>query len=147
MRATMNWNPAYSRAHIPDHEKASAPAHWQALARDVPPEQGRTHVAGVTIERLRARGAEVAFEVDADAQAPLRHFRFSGLDVEARHGGHVLDVLGWRFEDDCRLQLGTPITVSPDVKLAGLAPEHWRVDASQQRRDVSALPMHEQDVL
>ncbi|RZL31645.1 MAG: glycoside hydrolase family 28 protein [Rubrivivax sp.] len=147
MRATMNWNPAYSRARIPDCETAGAPAHWQALARTVPAELGRTHVAGVTIERLHARGADVAFEVDADAEAPLRHFRFSGLDMEAKRGGHVLDVLGWRFDDDCRLQLGAPITVSPDVKLAGLAPEHWRADASQQRRDVSALPMHEQDVL
>ncbi|RZJ09519.1 MAG: glycoside hydrolase family 28 protein [Rubrivivax sp.] len=147
MRATMNWNPAYSRARIPDCEKGDAPAHWQALALDVPPEQGRTHVAGVTIERLHARGANVAFEVDADAEAPLRHFRFSGLDIEAKRGGHVLDVLGWRFSDDCRLQLGASITVSPDVKLTGLAPEHWCVDASQQRRDVSALPMSEQDVL
>ena len=147
MRATMNWNPAYSRAHIPDGERVQAPAHWVALAAPVAPEQGRTQVAGVHIQRLTARGADVAFEVDADAQAPLRHFRFSGLDVQAQRGGHVLDVLGWRFDEDCRLQLGTPIAVSPDVTLAGLPAEHWRVDAHQQRRDVSALPMADQDVL
>jgi len=146
MRATMNWNPAYSRACIPETELATAPAHWHAMARAVPPEQGRTHVAGVHIQGLRARGAEVAFEVDADAEAPMRHFHFSGLDVQAERGGHVLDVLGWRFDNDCRLQLGSPIAVGADVQLAGLPDEHWRVDAALRRRDVSTLSMAEQDI-
>jgi len=147
MRATMNWNPAYSQASIPDAELANAPPHWQTLATPVAPEQGRTQVAGVHIQRLHARGADVGFEVDADAEAPLRHFRFSGLDIEARRGGHVLDVLGWRFDEDCQLQLGTPIAVNADTALAGLPAEHWHVDPSLRRRDVSALPMAEQDVL
>ncbi|MFG6487598.1 glycoside hydrolase family 28 protein [Roseateles sp. BYS78W] len=147
MRATMNWNPAYSRAAIPDAERAHAPSHWLALAATVPPEQGRTQVAGVHIQRLQARGADVAFEVDADTDAPLRHFRFTGLDLQARCGGHVLDVLGWRFDDDCRLQLGKPIATNHETALAGLDAEHWRVDTSQRRRDVSTLSMAEQDVL
>lgn len=147
MRATMNWNPAYSQAQIPDAEKLNAPPHWLALAAPVPPEQGRTRVRGVHVQRLTARGADVAFEVDADAQAPLRHFHFSGLDVHARRGGHVLDVLGWRFDDDCQLQLGEPIAVGPGSALAGLPDAHWREDAALRRRDVSARPMAEQDVL
>lgn len=147
LRATMNWNPAYSQARIPDAERAHAPAHWRALAAPVPPERGRTQVAGVHLQRLSARGAEVAFEVDADARAPLRDFRFSGLDVQARRGGHVLDVAGWRFDDDCDLRLGEPIAVGPGAELAGLAARHWREDAAQRRRDVSALSMAEQDVL
>ncbi len=147
MRATMNWNPAYSRAAIPEAELATAPAHWLAMAQPVPPEQGRTQVAGVHIQGLRARGAGVAFEVDADAQAPMRHFRFSGLDVEARRGGHVMDVLGWHFDADCRLQLGTPISVNADVALAGLEAGHWQVEPDLARRDVSSLSMAQQDVL
>ncbi|MDR7297931.1 polygalacturonase [Pelomonas aquatica] len=146
MRATMNWNPAYSRAEIPEAKLTLAPPHWKALAAPVPPELGRTQVAGVHIQRLHARGADVAFEVDADAQAPLRHFRFIGLDIEAQRGGHVLDVLGWRFDADCRLRLGTPIAVHADSALAGLPAGHWCVDPSLRRRDVSALPMAEQDV-
>ncbi len=113
----------------------------------VPPKQGRTQVAGVHLQRLSARGAEVAFEVDADARAPLRDFRFSGLDVQARRGGHVLDVAGWRFDDDCDLRLGEPVAVGPGTELAGLAARHWREDAALRRRDVSALSMAEQDVL
>jgi polygalacturonase len=147
LRATMNWNPAYSRASIPEQELANAPAHWHALAQPVPPEQGRTHVAGVTLHGLRARGAQTLFEVDADAQAPLRHFHFSGLDVQALRGGHVLDVLDWRFDHDCRLQLGTPIHVSADVTLAGLEDAHWQMQPDLARRDVSSLSMAQQDVL
>jgi hypothetical protein len=147
MRATMNWNPAYSRAAIPEAELANAPAHWLAMARPVPPERGRTHVAGVHIQGLQARGADVAFEVDADAQAPMRHFRFSGLDVQARRGGHVMDVLGWRFDADCRLQLGAPIAVNTDVALAGLEAAHWQVEPGLARRDISGLSTAQQDVL
>jgi hypothetical protein len=147
LRATMNWNPAYSHASIPAAELPGAPAHWHALAAPVAPECGRTQVAGVHLQRLRVQGADVAFEVDADAQAPLRHFRFSALDLQARCGGHVMDVLGWRFDADCRLQIGTPIAVGPGTTLAGLPTAHWQEDPAQRRRDVSARPMAEQDIL
>lgn len=147
LRATMNWNPAYSQARIPPAERADAPAHWLTLATPVPPELGRTRVDGVRIQRLQARGAEVAFEVDAHADTPLRDFRFSGLDLQARRGGQLQDVQGWRFDADCRLQLGTPIRVGTGIELAGLAGAHWQVDPTLQRRDVSALAMAEQDVL
>lgn len=146
LRATMNWNPAYSQAVIPAQEQAHAPAHWRTLATPVPPARGLTRVGGVQLQRLTARDAEVAFEVDARAEAPLRDFRFGGLDLQARRGGHVLDAQGWHFGADCRLQLGTPIAVGAGGALAGLDPAHWRVDAALRRRDVSALPMAEQDI-
>jgi polygalacturonase len=147
MRATMNWNPAYSQAQIPDSERADAPPHWLAMAQPVSREQGRTRVEGVRIQRLTARGAAVAFEVDATAEVPLRRFDFRALDIEARSGGHVQDALAWHFDDDCRLQLGTPITVGQGCRIEGLAPVHCHVDAALRRRDVSALPMAEQDIL
>lgn len=146
MRATMNWNPAYSQAQIPEAEKPNAPPHWLAMAQPVARERGRTRVEGVRIQRLTARGAQVAFEVDATAEVPLRRFDFRALDIEAQRGGHVQDALAWHFDDDCRLQLGTPIAVGASCQIAGLAPTHCRVDAELRRRDVSALPMAEQDV-
>lgn len=146
LRVTMNWNPAFSRADIPAAERAGAPAHWLTLATPVPPEQGRVQVNGVRIERLKARGADVAFEVDAYAEAPLRDFRFAGLDLQARRGGHLQDIRGWRFEADCRLDLGSPIAVGAGCEPAGLAPTLWRAEPTLRRRDVSALPMAEQDV-
>ena len=146
MRATMNWNPAYSRAQIPAAELARAPSHWHALARPVPPDAGRTRVGGVSIDRLSARGATVAFEVDADAQAPLTDFRFTDLDIAASRGGQIQDVLGWRFANS-RLQLGTPIALGAGQALAGLSTEHWFIDPALRRRDVSGLCTAQQDVL
>lgn len=146
MRATMNWNPAYSHAHIPDAERPHAPAHWLALARPVSREQGRTRVEGVRIERFMARGADVAFEVDATAEVPLRRFDFRAADIEARRGGHVQDALAWHFDDACKLQFGDPVTVGTRCELAGLPADCQRPDAKLRRRDVSALSMAEQDV-
>lgn len=146
LRVTMNWNPAFSRAHIPAGERVAAPAHWLNLATPVPADQGRVQVNGVRIERLTARGAGVAFEVDAYAEAPLRGFQFTDLDIEAQRGGHVHDVMDWRFAG-CRLALGEPIAVGSGVALTGLAPATWLVDPALRRRDVSTLSMAEQDVL
>lgn len=146
LRVTMNWNPGYSRATLPAAEAAQAPRHWQVLATPVPPEQGRTEVCGVHIDRLSARGAQTAFEVDAAAEAPLRDFRFTDLDIQARRGGHVQDVQGWRFTNS-RLVLGTPIALGAGCALAGLGSEHWFADPTPKRRDVSALSLAEQDVL
>ncbi len=147
LRATMNWNPAYSQASIPEADLHNAPPHWQTMAQPVPPEQGRTRVEGVRVQRLVARGAQTAFEVDATAEVPLRRFDFRALDIEAARGGHVQDALGWHFDEDCRLQLGEPIRAGSSCQLDGLAPTHWQVDAALQRRDVSDRPMAEQDVL
>ncbi|MFT7775056.1 glycoside hydrolase family 28 protein [Roseateles sp.] len=146
MRATMNWNPAYSQSRIPDAEQPLAPRHWRALAQPVSREQGRTRIEGVRIQRLSARGADVAFEVDATAEMPLRRFDFSAIDIEARRGGHVQDVRAWQFDDSCRLLLGSPIQVGTGCQLEGLSASHWRVEANLLRRDVSSLTMAEQDV-
>jgi polygalacturonase len=147
LRATMNWNPAYSRATLPEAEAAHAPPHWHTLAAPVSAEQGRTRVEGVRLTRLSARGADVAFEVDATDEVPLRDFEFNALDIQANRGGHVQDVRGWQFGSDCRLQLGSPIRVGTRCELAGLPPHTTLADAALQRRDVSTLSMAEQDVL
>lgn len=146
LRITMDWNPGFCRTHIPATERPHAPPHWLTIAAPVPAAQGRTEVQGVHIEDLRAVGAEVAFEVDASAETPLRDFSFTDLDVQARRGGHLQDAQGWRFSR-CRLQLGAPIALGPGCAPSGLAAEHGVADPTLQRRDVSALPMAEQDVL
>ncbi|MFN3304240.1 MAG: glycoside hydrolase family 28 protein [Roseateles sp.] len=147
LRATMNWNPAYSQARIPEAELRTAPPHWWTLAQPVARERGRTRVEGVRIQRLTARGTQTAFEVDATAEVPLRHFDFRALDIEAARGGHVQDALGWHFDADCRLALGEPIRAGSSCQLDGLAPTHWQVDPALRRRDVSNRPMAEQDIL
>ncbi|MBI5257817.1 MAG: glycoside hydrolase family 28 protein [Burkholderiales bacterium] len=145
LRITLDWNPAYSRAVLPAAEAATAPTHWHTLAAPVPAAQGLMQLQRVRVRGLHARGATTAFEVDADAQAPLRDFRFEQLDIEARHGGHLLDVQGWQFHAP-RLQLGSPIVLHDAAAVQGLPEGRWREDATHPRRDVSGLGSQVQDV-
>ncbi|MDT7838893.1 glycoside hydrolase family 28 protein [Aquabacterium sp. OR-4] len=145
LRITLDWNPAYSRAVLPEAERAQAPAHWLTLAAPVPARQGLMQVQGVQVHGLVARGASTAFEVDADAQSPLCDVHFAACDIEAAAGGHVLDAQGWRFER-CRLAWAVPLVLHDALAVQGLPPAAWRVDAQHPRRDVSTLGMHVQDV-
>jgi hypothetical protein len=83
--------------------------------------------------------------VDADAASPLRDFRFEQIDIEARAGGHLIDVQGWQFRRT-RLVLQEPLVLHDAAAVQGLAPEVWRIDREHRRRDVSALGSHVQDV-
>ncbi len=144
LRVTMNWNPAYSLARLPEAID-EPPAHWQVLSTPVPPEQGMARLREVRIEDLRARGALTAFEVDAFDAAPLQDFAFSRLDIEARRGGHIRDTQGWRFEH-CRLQFAdAPIAVADSSSLHGLPAGSWVAAPALARRDVSALGYDDQD--
>lgn len=145
LRITLDWNPAYSRAVLPEAERAGAPAHWLTLAAPVPARQGLMRVHGVRVRGLVARGATTAFEVDADAQSPLCDVRFTACDIEAAAGGHVLDAQGWAFAH-CRLVWATPLVLHDAQAVQGLPAGAWRVDAQHPRRDVSALAMQVQDV-
>ncbi len=145
LRITMDWNPAYSRAVLPAAEVAGAPAHWWVLAAPVPALQGLMQVQGVQLRGLQARGATTAFEVDADARSPLCDFDLDRIDIEARHGGHLLDVQRWRFRHT-HLQLGSPVALHDAAAVQGLPPGAGHVDPEHPRRDVSALGMHVQDV-
>lgn len=145
LRITLDWNPAYSRALLPPAEAPHAPPHWRVLAAPVPPAQGLMRMERVQLRRLVARGADTALEVDADADSPLSDVCFEHADIEARAGGHLLDVQRWRFERS-RLQLQAPVVLHDGAAVQGLPPSAWRVDPAHPRRDVSTLAAHQQDV-
>ncbi len=145
LRITLDWNPAYSRAVLPPAESANAPPHWRVLSAPVPPRQGLMVLQGVHIKDLVARGADTAFEVDADAASPLRDFRFEQVDIEARAGGHLLDAQGWQFVRT-RLALQAPLVLHDAAAVRGLPSDVWCVNAHHPRRDVSTLGSHVQDV-
>ncbi len=143
MRATMNWNPAYSYASIPA-EIDNPPAHWKVLATRVPPEQGRARFRDVRIWNVTARGAATAFEVDGYPEEPMRAFRFDALDIEAKQGGHIEDAAGWQFTNT-RLRLGAPIAVGTASSVTGLAPGSVAIGAARVKKDPSKKSYEEQD--
>lgn len=149
LRITLDWNPAYSRAHLPEAERAAAPAHWHTLAAPVPPGAGLMQLHDLTVQRLRCHGARTAFEVDADARVPIGALRLQHCDIQAAAGGHLLDVATLALQH-CRLQWAQPLVVhAPALQaalLAGAPAAPVRCDPDHPRRDVSTLPMHVQDV-
>jgi polygalacturonase len=143
LRATMNWNPAYSYATIPASETAPPP-HWKVLATPVPPAQGLAHFHDVRIWNIKATGAATAFEVDGYPQAPLLRFAFAGLDIDARSGGHIDDARDWTFATTA-LRLGAPIQVGTDSRIQGLAPASFVVRTPVRAADPVKKSFTEQD--
>jgi polygalacturonase len=143
LRATMNWNPAYSYAEIPATEK-DVPAYWKVLATAVPKEQGIAHFHDVRIWNIKASGAATAFEVDGYPQAPLQRFAFDRLDIEARKGGHINDAQDWRFANTS-LHLGTPVAVGRDSSVSGLPAASVELRAPRQNDQPRKKSFEEQD--
>jgi polygalacturonase len=143
LRATMNWNPAYSYAAIPA-DVSDPPAYWKVLATPVPKEQGMAHFKDVAIWNIKASGARTAFEVDGYPEAPLQRFALSHLDIEAAKGGHINDARDWRFAD-ATLRLGAPVEVARDSSVSGLPAGSYAVGTPHPAEDVSTKSFAEQD--
>jgi hypothetical protein len=95
---TMNWNPSYSYATIPDGIK-DIPPYWVTLTTKVPELQGLPHFSDVHIWNIKATGARRAFDVAAYPNATLDYFRFDHLDIEAATAGTIADIKNWTLAD------------------------------------------------
>jgi polygalacturonase len=143
MRATMNWNPSYSYAKIPDTEK-NVPAYWKVLATEVPKEKGIAHFHDVKIWNIKATGAKTAFEVDGYPQAPLQRFAFEGLDIEAAQGGHINDAADWKFTNT-QLRLKAPVAVDTSSSVSGLPAGAFESRTPRKKEDPTKKSFEEQD--
>jgi polygalacturonase len=143
LRATMNWNPAYSYATIPA-EVSNPPPYWKVLATPVPKEQGIAHFHDVKIWNIKASGAATAFEVDGYPEAPLLRFAFDRLDIEADKGGHINDARDWRFANTT-LRLGAPVEVAKGSEVTGLPPGSFEVRTPRPKEDANKKSFEEQD--
>jgi polygalacturonase len=118
VRITMNWNPSYSYAKIPDEIK-DYPPYWKVLATPVPREKGIAHFHDVKITNIKSTGATTAFEVSGYAEAPLDRFTFENIDIEAKQGGFIFDASNWQFKD-VKLAIGQPIHLENATAVRGL---------------------------
>ncbi|TFW29282.1 glycoside hydrolase family 28 protein [Duganella callida] len=143
LRITMNWNPSYSYAKIPDDIK-DYPPYWKVLATPVPREKGIAHFHDVRIWNIHARGAATAFEVDGFPEAPLTRFALEGLDIEAAKGGHIYDAKDWTFSK-AQLKLGVPVALENDTGVQGLPAASVKVGPRAQKEDPSKKSFEQQD--
>jgi hypothetical protein len=93
---SLNWNPAYSYAKIPDG-MTGYPDYWKVLTAPVPPEKGIPHFRDVTISGIKATGAQRAFQVASHPDSPLLRFRFQNLDIETKSAGSIAEAEDWIF--------------------------------------------------
>jgi polygalacturonase len=118
---SLNWNPSYSYAHIPEGMK-DVPEYWRKLAQPVSPEQGMPHFQNVQISDIKARGAKRAFEVSGFASDPIRNFHFSHLDIQAVSAGIIADADNWTFEDtNIQAADGKEIVTNDSQNIKGLS--------------------------
>lgn len=94
IHVNMNWNPSYSYAHIPPGIK-HVPRYYHVLATPVPPSLGLPHFHGIHIWDISATGAKRAFDVSAMPAAPLVHFTFNNVRIQAKTAGSVADTRDW----------------------------------------------------
>jgi polygalacturonase len=119
-RITMNWNPSYSYAKIPDG-LTDYPAYYKVLTTPVPEAQGIAHVRDVHIWNIKATGAKRVFEVDAYANAPLINFALDHWDVQAQSAGHIADAKDWKLSDmDLKIADGSAVMVTDSTDVTGL---------------------------
>ncbi len=141
-RITMNWNPSYSYATIPDG-MTDYPAYWKILATPVPEAEGRANFHDVKIWNVKATGAKTAFEVSAYPQVRLSHFHFKHLQIEATTAGHIYDVQDWTFSAVAlKTTDGSVVTLSDDVNIKGIA--SFQV-SNPNKTETSAKSFAEQD--
>jgi polygalacturonase len=95
---TMNWNPSYSYATLPEGVK-DVPPYWVTLTTRVPDEQGLPHFSDVHIWNIKATGAKKAFDVSAYPNATLDNFRLDHLDIKAAAAGTIANAKNWTITE------------------------------------------------
>ncbi|MGO4379614.1 glycoside hydrolase family 28 protein [Pseudoduganella sp. RAF53_2] len=143
LRITMNWNPSYSYAKIPDEIK-DYPPYWKVLATPVPREKGIAHFHDVKIWNIKATGATTAFEVSGYKEAPLQRFSLDNLDIQASKGGQLYDVKDWQFTK-LKLAIASPVELEDAGAVRGLPKESFIVRSPQPKEDPSKKSFEEQD--
>jgi polygalacturonase len=93
---TMNWNPSYSYAKIPDG-LADIPPYYNVMTTPVPEGKGIARVHDVHIWNIKATNAKTAFNVEAYKDAPLERFQLDHLTIQAATAGHIADAKDWKF--------------------------------------------------
>lgn len=117
---TMNWNPSYSYAKLPEGVK-EMPDYWRTLLAPVSPEQGLPHFRDIHISDIRATGAQQAFTVSAYSEAPLKDFEFKNISIEAKTAGTIQNAQNWSFIGATIKTLdGSRVTVKDSSGVTGL---------------------------
>jgi hypothetical protein len=93
---TLNWNPSYSYAKMPEGI-TNPPDYWKVLTEVVSPEKGLPHFRNVKISDIEASDAQRAFSVGSYKDSPLENFEFKNLEIDAKMAGSIQYADHWSF--------------------------------------------------
>lgn len=121
MRVTLNWNPAYSYAKMPEG-MADPPPYYKTLTTPVEPlSRGLAHIRNVHIWNVDAKNAKRAFEISAYPDATLDDFAIDHVNVAAQSAGSIADTKNLTLSGiSLRLVDTTPIASTDNTGLRGL---------------------------
>jgi polygalacturonase len=118
---TLNWNPSFSYAKLPEGMVGDIPDYWRVLLTPVSPEKGLPHIRHVRISGIRASGAQRAFSVSSYADSPLQEFTFQDLDIAANIAGSIQNAENWKFtKTSIRAADGSHVVVKDSRGITGL---------------------------
>jgi polygalacturonase len=98
---TMNWNPSYSYAKLPDgYNYDSLPTHWKVMLTKVEPvEKGIPHFKDVYVSDIKAVGVKRIVTATGLKESLLQGFHFNNVQVQGNKAGSVNYASGWQFKN------------------------------------------------
>jgi polygalacturonase len=110
---TLNWNPSYSYATIPQGAQQVAP-HWMILATPVEPaERGLCEFRKITIEGVEVTGARRIFSASGLPSKPIREVKWVNITAEGREAGSIEYAYDWIMTNvTLRTSDGRPLNLS-----------------------------------
>lgn len=115
---TLNWNPSYSYATLPDSMR-NVPDYWVVMNTPLPADRALPEFRNVTIENVRVAGARRVFSASGLPEKMLSDFVWRNIDAQGQEAGFIEYARDWEM-DDVRVRTpgGEPvkITNSDDVE-------------------------------
>jgi len=100
LRATMDWNPAYSYSTLPKgYSYDSIPNHWKVFLEKVGPERGTPHFKNVHLTGMKGTVRGAAVSIAGMKESPVENYFLTDIDVVARSQGDISFAKGWKFKN------------------------------------------------
>jgi len=98
LRATMDWNPAYSYSTLPkEYSYDSIPNHWKVFLEKVGPEKGTPHFKNVHLSGMKGTVKGAAISISGMKESPIENYFLTDIDIQARTSGDISFAKGWKF--------------------------------------------------
>jgi polygalacturonase len=96
---TLNWNPSYSYATIPEGMK-NVPPHWIVMNTPVlPVERGYCQFRNIRIENVDVSGANRVFTASGLPDKTIQNVTFSNVTAEGREAGSIEYAENWMMKN------------------------------------------------